>query len=188
MKPKIIYPKLNPKDHPELSELADLVGEFIKYWGFKAVQGRMWCYLFVSNQPLSSVELARLLRISPPLVTQSAQVLLEYRVILEAEKGPNGVLRFMANPNVAEAIGGVLAGRENLLMNRIEKASHNLREAERKHVAGEIEIDEARIQQILQWISLARMALSAGLSLLTQKDNPFSAPERFRKNVIFKKA
>ena len=113
MKPKIKHPKVTLSQRAEIKRLAELVGQFIEYWGFKAVQGRMWCYLYLLRQPLSSVQLAQVLEISPALVTQSVQILLEYRVIVEAPKGPNGVLRFEANPDVAEAIREVLSRRES---------------------------------------------------------------------------
>ncbi len=83
MKPRIRHAKLNPRDTPEVRELARRVGEFIEYWGFKAVQGRIWCYLYLSRRALNSRELAQLAEVSPTLVTQSVQILLQYRVILD---------------------------------------------------------------------------------------------------------
>ena len=94
MKPKLKQRKLHPSKDPELARLAGVVGQFIEYWGFKEVQGRLWLYLFVSHDPLSSTELAQLLKISPALVTQSVKILLQYQVILTAPKGQNGVLRY----------------------------------------------------------------------------------------------
>jgi hypothetical protein len=46
MKSKIKHPKLSAQSQPELKDLAAGVGHFIEYWGFKAVQGRLWCYLY----------------------------------------------------------------------------------------------------------------------------------------------
>jgi DNA-binding transcriptional regulator GbsR (MarR family) len=187
MKPKIKHPKLDPKQKPELLAISELVGEFIEYWGFKSVQGRMWCYLFLIQEPLNSRQLAQLLQISPALVTQSIQVLLKYRVIIEAEKGANGVLRFRANPNTAEAISTVLSGRELVLIKKVESAQKRLELSEKK-ISGEksLKLDHSRMKQLGQWISLAKLFLEGGLQSLGQSDNPFEKPEAFKELAKFK--
>ena len=169
MKPKIEYPVLNPSSQPELQKLADLVGEFIEYWGFKAVQGRMWCYLYTATRPLSSIELAQLLEISPALVTQSVKVLLDYKVILNAGKGANGILLFEANPNVSQAIAGVLSAREAVLLDQVDTASQRLvkvADAQSKRSARSPRLDSGRVEQIEKWVTLARSLLSMGLNCL----------------------
>ena len=187
MKPKINYSTLNPKKALELKKLPEKVGEFIQYWGFKAVQGRMWCYLFLMKEPLSSIQLSQLLEISPALVTQSVQVLLSYRVILEVEKGPNGVLRFQANPNVAEAVAGVLKGREALMLDKILDSQRALdQESEANTSIGDIKVDRKRVKQIGQWVSLANLFLKAGLGALARSENPFSSPRDFRSIIGLK--
>jgi DNA-binding transcriptional regulator GbsR (MarR family) len=168
MKPKLKHPKVDPKKNPELKELARLVGDFIEYWGFKAVQGRMWCYLYMTKEPLNSRQLAQLLEISPALVTQSAQVLLEYRVILEAEKGANGVLRFQANPNVNEAISAVLSQRESAMLAQVAVAQKSL---SKMHYA---DLDSARVKQVGQWVGLARQLLEVGIQSLDVPPPPFA--------------
>lgn len=180
MKPKIKHPKHVPSAYAELRGLSELVGEFIEYWGFKAVHGRMWCYLYLSRTPLSSRQLAQLLSISPALVTQSIQILLEYRVILEVEKGANGVLRFQANPDVADAVRGVLSLRESVLLQRLEKACQALRGTHEKARAVPFAFDPAREDQVRQWVKLAQLALSFWISTLAVPGNPFEKPESFR--------
>jgi DNA-binding transcriptional regulator GbsR (MarR family) len=184
MKKKIKHPKLSPQSQPELRALADGVGQFIEYWGFKAVQGRLWCYLYLSKEPLSSIQLSQLLKVSPALITQSVQILLKYRVILEAEKGVNGVLRFRANPNVSEAIGGVLAGREALLMEEIQGSVVKLRQRGVQVSATPatgIELDPSRVEQVTEWVKLASQLLAFGIVSLQRKDNPFEEPQLLSK-------
>ena len=184
MKPKIIHPVIQPSKNPELRHLAKLVGTFIEYWGFKSVQGRMWCYLYLLREPLSSLQLSQLLKVSPALVTQSVQILLQYGVIAEQEKGPNGVLRFGANANVADAIAGVLSKRESLLLAKIEAAHLELNQSdgsERKIQGFEVDID--RLQQVGQWINLASLFLQMGIGSLKVSENPFKSPERFKKGM-----
>jgi hypothetical protein len=115
------------------------------------------------------------------------QVLLEYRVIIEAEKGANGVLRFQANPNVAEAISAVLSGRELALMKKIESAQKRLDSAEKKNSPDKIlKVDHSRLKQLGQWVSLAKLFLESGIESLGQSDNPFEKPEAFEELARFK--
>ena len=181
MKPKVKHPKLDPNKNAELKLLAERVGQFIEYWGFKAVQGRLWCYLYLSQEPLNSRQLAQLLGISPALVTQSVQVLLEYKVILEAEKGVNGVLCFKANPNVAEAIHGVISKREAVLLEKVAQAHGALSKAKKKPVTdSDVQLSSDRVRQLGQWVSLAQAALEMGILSLSDTQNPFSEPEAFQ--------
>jgi DNA-binding transcriptional regulator GbsR (MarR family) len=173
MKPKIKHPKADPKKNPELKALSHLVGEFIEYWGFKAIQGRMWCYLYLLREPLNSRQLAQLLEISPALVTQSVQVLLEYRVILEAGKGPNGILRFQANPNVAEAVSSVLSQRESVLLRKVQSAQKSLLKS------SDDALDRDRVKQVGHWVGLAQHFLDFGIESLDQPSNPFETPGAF---------
>ena len=104
MKIKKREPRLRPEEFSQLLEAADLVGDFIQYWGFKKVQGRIWACLFLMNEPLNTRQLVELLGISNSLVSISVAELLRYRVILEVEKGRNGVLLYRANPEVGPGV------------------------------------------------------------------------------------
>ena len=176
MKTKIKRKKLEPTKNPELIHLADLIGEFIEYWGFKAVQGRLWCYLYLANEPLDSAQLAELLEISPALVTQSVQILLQYRVISEVEKGKNGVLRFIANPKVSEAITGVLEGRELELLDRIQLSYRRLDQRKKTHTLP-IALNQERMELLGQWVNLAPLFLRTGIQFLKKDEGPFENPE-----------
>ena len=161
---------------PELKNLADHVGSFIEYWGFKSVQGKLWFYLFVSQEPLSSIDLAQILEVSPALITQSVQVLLDFKVILPAEKGRNGMLRFRANPHVSEAIAGVLSTREFKLLETIEKATSRASKSSRKRRPPQgIRLDPKKLEQIGHWTSLAKLMLGTGIQTLKTSDTPFGS-------------
>jgi DNA-binding transcriptional regulator GbsR (MarR family) len=183
MKPKIEHPLYQSSQYPMAQALADQVGEFIEYWGFKAVQGRLWLYLFVSKVPLSSIDLGNLLEISPALVTQSVQILLEYKVILRASKGPNGVLRYQANPNVAEAIRGVLLHREKYMMEKMGKTAEAAYREAQEGRPGALQIDPERLAQIRRWTALFQLLLLYGTQLLKSDRNPFAEPDAFLSQV-----
>jgi DNA-binding transcriptional regulator GbsR (MarR family) len=101
---------------PELQALADSVGKFIQYWGFKAIHGRIWTLLFLSEEPLSSVELSRYLKVSKTLLSFSVNELLGYQVIHEVGKGPRRTVYLRANPNISSVILNVLRNRERLMI------------------------------------------------------------------------
>ena len=179
MKIKIKHRKMSSRENPELDALSKLVGQFIEYWGFKSVQGRIWLYLFASAEPLSSVDLSDLLGISPSLVTQSVQILLKFKVIQKAPKGMNGVLRYEANPNPQEAIRLVLEKRELPLLLKTGDTSKKALLASKKKRENVFRTNSNRINQVQGWCDLFGSLLSNGILLLSQPENPFSTPESF---------
>jgi DNA-binding transcriptional regulator GbsR (MarR family) len=157
---------------PEIKELAAGIGHFIEYWGFKSVQGRIWCYLYLSTRPLSSIEIGKLLKISAPLVTQSMKILLEYNVIERVEKGPNGVLRYQANPNLSEPIVKVLKSREREMLGRIESLSKKAGDHPKKQALSGYEMDGERLEQLQAWIAFGSISLEMIMGLFAQQKNP----------------
>ncbi len=183
MKPKVRHRRLQIRKDPGLRQLAEGVGRFIEHWGFKSVQGRLWLYLYVSEEPLSSIELAQVLEVSPALVTQSVQILLRYKVILPAAKGPNGVLRYAANPDAAEGIRRVLRQRESVLLGKVGEAiTGAIREHEdsRRGSRSGLKISRERLGQVAEWTGLFQLLLELGIASLERKDNPFTEPMSFR--------
>lgn len=106
----------------ELSGLADQIGEFIQYWGFKKVHGRIWAHLFLSKVPFDAMDIRRRLNISKALVSLSVRDLIHYGVIREAGKSERGTILYEANPDIREAIFNVLRTREKKMMARIDSA------------------------------------------------------------------
>jgi DNA-binding transcriptional regulator GbsR (MarR family) len=118
-------PAADPKnlpDLPELNDLAEQVGEFIAYWGFKKVHGRLWTHLFLSEHPLDAAEFIERLGISKALVSMTLSDLLQDQVILPAGKSPRGTDLFVANPDTSGVITNVLRTREKRMLSRIEAA------------------------------------------------------------------
>jgi len=171
MKPSIRHPRINADLDPEIKELATSIGHFIEYWGFKSVQGRIWCYLYLSSRPLSSIEIGKLLKISAPLVTQSMKMLLEYSVIERVEKGPNGVLRYQANSNLSEPILKVLKSREREMLGRIESLSKKAGAHQRKKSHSGYEMDAERLEHLQAWIGFGSISLEMIMGLFAQQKN-----------------
>lgn len=110
------------QSQPELQDLAEQVGEFIEYWGFKRVHGRLWTHLYLSNHPMDAAEFIQRLGISKALVSMTLSDLLEYEVIRPAGKSPRGTDLFIANPDTTQVILNVLRHREKRMLSRIEAA------------------------------------------------------------------
>lgn len=107
---------------PELSELVNQVGNFIEYWGFKNVQGRLWAHLWLSSEPLDAGDLMKRLGISKALVSISMKEMLEYEVVQEVGKSERGTILYRANPDKEMVILNVLRRRERMMMSRISSA------------------------------------------------------------------
>lgn len=112
--------------YPELDELAERIGEFIQYWGFKRIHGKIWAHLYLSEVPLDATTLVKRLRVSKALVSFSIHDLLEYNVIREVARGRGRTVLFEANPDLTGIILNVLKLRERKMMTRITAAADHL--------------------------------------------------------------
>lgn len=129
----------------ELHELADKVGEFIQYWGFKKIHGKIWCHLFLSKTPLDAQELMNRLDISKALVSQSLTELRTYRVVLEVGKGEKNTQCYTSNPELTDVIFGVLRAREKKLLCQIFAAYRLLDDLPNDtKEAGQIDLDKLK--------------------------------------------
>lgn len=106
-------------NHPELDELAEKVGLFIQYWGFKRIHGKIWTHLYLSEIPLDATTLVKRLKVSKALVSFSIHDLLDYSVIREVARGRGRTVLYEANPDVTTVILGVLKLRERKMMTEI---------------------------------------------------------------------
>lgn len=97
--------------------LSDKVGEFIRYWGFKKIHGKIWCHLFLSNEALDATQLIERMGVSKALMSQSLAELLEYKVILIIEEDENKKRkRYATNEKILSVITSVLRQREQMIL------------------------------------------------------------------------
>jgi DNA-binding transcriptional regulator GbsR (MarR family) len=101
---------------PELEELASEVGDFICYWGFKKIHGRLWTHIYLARDPLDAGQLMQRLKVSKALISLSLNDLLKYDVILENGKSARGTQTYKANPDVLDVILNVLRRRERKML------------------------------------------------------------------------
>ncbi len=167
---------------PALKRVAEGVGEFMEYWGFKAIHGRIWTLLFLSSEPMSAVQLARVLRVSKTLLSFSISELLKYEVIQEVGRGLKRTVYFRANPNLGEVIFNVLKARERPMMTEIQSAVEGLRAQLRKKgseqqpnlLSGskkEVKVDEEQLESLIALVGSASCVLDAvGWDSLSQDE------------------
>lgn len=125
--------------------VCDRVGEFIEYWGFKGVQGRIWTLLALSAHPRSQQDVARALGVSKALVSSTMAEL--ERLGLVAQSGPHRTAPYAATTDVWPVISDVLRGREWMLLERARLALEAA--AEEMRVRGDGPYDRRRVEFLL---------------------------------------
>lgn len=144
---------------PELSDVAEQVGAFMEYWGFKSIHGRIWTHIFLSQEPLDAGALIKRLDVSKALMSMSLAELLDHDVIQIAGKG--STTTYSANPDITHTIMAVLRKRERRMLNRVSSAAKTLPLG----AVGEVRLNPERVQSLQSMIETAEMTLECLLSL-----------------------
>ena len=152
------------QDFYTLSELASGVGDFIRYWGFRKIHGQIWTLVYLSEKPLSGIEIIKILNVSKALVSPALKELESEKLIFEIKSENAKVKRYVAVDDVGAVIGKVLEKREKPIMNQISEALQKLK----KNEVSEIKdfFNSKRLKEIDQMIGTAQM----GLALLLAKN------------------
>ncbi len=121
----------DPLDRRVLA-VCEAVGDFIAYWGFKAIHGRIWALLALRSEPLSQVEIAEFLCVSRSLVSGAVAELAERGLVRAVSAHRNAP--WAAVLDIWPTIADVLRAREWMLV-------------EVARMALESAIEEAEIEQ-----------------------------------------
>lgn len=149
---------------PELEDVVNQIGEFIEYWGFKNVHGRIWVHLFLADEPLDAADLIERLGISKALVSMSISDLIDYDVIQIAGKSGRGTTLYKANQDVTTVITNVLRKRERRLLSRISSASRLLKDLP-EDARGTVRLNSTRIQSLLEMVRAAELTMDGMLQM-----------------------
>ena len=144
---------------PELTDVAEQVGAFMEYWGFKTIHGRIWTHIFLSAEPLDAGALIRRLDVSKALMSMSLAELLDHDVIQVA--GKSSTTTYSANPNITQMILSVLRKRERRMLSRVSSAAKTLPVSG----DGEVKLNPERIGALQDMIKTAEQTLESLLSL-----------------------
>lgn len=150
---------------PELEDVANQVGEFIEYWGFKNIHGRIWVHIFLSEELLDASELIERLGVSKALISMSISDLIEYDVIHVAGKTSRGTVTYASNPNLLNVIMNVLRKRERRMLARFSAATRLLKSLPKSQPDRSISVDAARVESLAEMAQTAESLLDAMLQL-----------------------
>jgi DNA-binding transcriptional regulator GbsR (MarR family) len=138
-----------------LQVLSTLVGHFIRYWGFRNIHGQIWTVIYLSREPLSGVEIKKLLEVSKALVSPALKELEEEGLIFQAESENSKTKRYAAKEDVSEIIRNVLKRREKPLIDQIQKIFSEIESKDGENSS----LDSQRLKNIGSMIQTAQMLL-----------------------------
>lgn len=158
----------------ELSQLEKIVGEFMQYWGFKEIHGRIWTHLYTSFQPLDSVELMKRLKVSKGLMSLALRELLRYKVIQKEHIGRHGSTFYSARTDLLSVINHVLLHREVKMLSKALSAARNLNKIE----SNKAQAHQLSLEKVNSLVDLTEMALGLLKGLMQQDPFQLSTIEK----------
>jgi DNA-binding transcriptional regulator GbsR (MarR family) len=147
----------------QVLNVCDSVGEFIDWWGFKGITGRIWALLAMRREPLTQVEIAETLGVSRSLVSTAVAQMTELGLIAPESEHRNAPYR--ANLDIWPVVTDVLRSREWMMMEQtrvaLESAIEEQQVAEREAGGGDdaTPYDIERMKLILQMTENAQNLL-----------------------------
>lgn len=148
----------------EVLAMADRVGEFIEYWGFKHVEGKIWAVIFLSAEPRDMTYLVERLGLSKALVSMAMSRLIEYDVVRAVHPDRLRYQAYEANPNVLDVIFNVLRSRERVMLSRIQSAARELATLSESKF-NEFGYSSSRVSFLAQMVRVAAGLLDSTISL-----------------------
>lgn len=150
---------------PEMEYLAELVGEFIEYWGFKKIHGKIWTHLYLSEVPLDASALIQKLEVSKALISISLKDLLDFHVIIESGLSAEGTRLYVANPDIQKVITNVIRQREKIMMGKIQAAFNHVKKLSKEEVTAH-QLNSNRMKDLDKFIKNGEKGLDAIITLL----------------------
>lgn len=117
----------------DVDELSDRVGEFIRYWGFKKIHGKIWCHLYLNKEPLDAGQLICKIGVSKALISQSLAELVEYKVIITIDENKKKK-RYLPNKKIISVITSILRQREQLILGDVMRDFRNVENFSQEHL------------------------------------------------------
>ena len=145
----------------DILKLADSIGSFIEYWGFRKIDGRVWVLIYLSDEPIDAQALIHNFDVSKGLISTSIKTLMEYQLIEEIEHGDNRSKFYRAHEEPMKAILNVLKMREKRIISNIvddfkalETSYDNINSKRLKSLGSLIKIGSKFLNQILKFKKL----------------------------------
>ncbi len=152
-----------------LKSLADSVGDFIRYWGFRRIHGQIWTQVYLSSDPLSGADLVRRLKVSKALVSPALAELEDHGLIVPA--GGDGKTKlYTAAPDVFGVIKNILETRERKLVEKSAQHCQKLIDIEGASPSGISGLNGDHLQQLSEMIQSAQTALDLVIHFASPQD------------------
>lgn len=155
-----------------LKAMANTVGDFIRYWGFRRIHGQLWTQIYLSKEPLSGADLVRSLGVSKALVSPALTELLKFNLITYTDTDGR-TKKYTANPAVFEVIRTILRQREKRLIEMAQKNFEELLSFENNQHDSNTKIDHDRLKALGEMISAASFALDVVIK--SSENDPLSS-------------
>lgn len=151
-------------------EVSDQIGAFIEYWGFRAIHGRVWTLLALTDRPLAQIDIASLLGVSRALVHSAVTELEEWELVRRT--GTNRRAPIEANTDVWPVILSVVRQREWAMLEAVRLSIDAALVAAQLHErsTGQTPFSTERLRELAQLTELAQSFLKALLSLPTSEE------------------
>lgn len=147
----------------EVHNLADLIGQFMQYWGFKRIHGQIWTHIWLAKNPVDATTLVKRLDVSKALVSLAIKDLLQYDVVKIISQGDRRKMLLIPNVDMQTVITTVLKNRESKMMTQIVKSQEAVDDLN-KTVKNLMDLDQSRLEQMKIITSMAEMALQTLIS------------------------
>jgi DNA-binding transcriptional regulator GbsR (MarR family) len=151
--------------HRRILQVCDVTGEFIEYWGFKSIHGRIWTLLALRREPMNQIDIGETLGVSRSLISTAMSQLVEYGLVRPVSD--HRLAPYEASVDVWPTIAEVLRGREWMMLesarNTLEAALLEAEEFEKR--GGRSPYDPEHIRMLLTMTELAQSFLKILLSV-----------------------
>ena len=153
-----------------IQTLCEAVGDFIEYWGFKAIHGKVWALLALKRNPMSQTEIAEFLQVSRSLVNGAIHELSGHGLVRPLSDHRNSPYRAVVD--IWPSISDILRQREwTLIANARMAVESAIEEAEFGRSGDEYDMD--RLRYLLRLTELAQAFLRSliGIRMADRRDS-----------------
>ena len=160
-------PESNGDDHlhRRVMEVADSIGDFIAYWGFKSIHGRVWTVIALRGEPTTQAQVCQLLGSSRASVSTVVSELVDHGLLKAVDDRRNAP--YVAVFDFWPVVADVLRKREWILLERARLALEAAVEAaEREHRRGSSHgFAIERMKQLLRLTEVGQSVLKVLISV-----------------------
>jgi DNA-binding transcriptional regulator GbsR (MarR family) len=144
--------------------VAEMMGELVEFWGFKASMGRVWATLYLSVEPLPADQVAELTGLSAGAVSMALSELAQWGLVERVHVDGERRRYYQADTDVWEVIRRIVRERELRLVARA--IEHFGRALVLLEAAREADPDNPEIDRVIQRVRGLLALAKTGYSLV----------------------